>query len=381
MKIPTRSILRILRTYHIANDNTPVRAIRMRETVDYESYIQTSFVFEKRKFALLFGSNVDEENVDELWAQKPPTATLLKNPLDETNYTMPFQGKYVVLLEIPTTKQRLDVYLATTFDSSISRSLWQKYIAAGYIQVNGTIVTSTKADISDTDDIVVTIPETSQEHTDLPIIYEDEDVVVIDKPIGMLTHAKGGIAQEETIADALRHKMTFGSEGDRPGIVHRLDRDTSGVLIAARNQEAAVFLQKQFANRHAKKTYIAVIEGVPKITEAKIDLPIGRNPAKPSTFRVDPKGKSAQTIYKVLATNGAHSLVELRPHTGRTHQLRVHMAHIGTPIVGDRVYGAPEQRLMLHAYKLTIPLPSGEEKTFIAKLPGSFLEEFDGITL
>ena len=227
----------------------------------------------------------------------------------------------------------------------------------------------------------MTIPETSQEHTDLPIIYEDADVVVIDKPIGMLTHAKGGISQEETIADALRHKMTFGSEGDRPGIVHRLDRDTSGVLIAARNQEAAVFLQKQFANRHAKKTYIAVIEGVPKITEAKIDLPIGRNPAKPSTFRVDPKGKSAQTIYKVLATNGAHSLVELRPHTGRTHQLRVHMAHIGTPIVGDRVYGAPGQRLMLHAYKLTIPLPSGEEKTFIAKLPGSFLEEFDGITL
>ena len=132
------------------------------------------------------------------------------------------------------------------------------------------------------------------------------------------------------------------------------------MLIAARNQEAAVFLQKQFANRHAKKTYIAVIEGVPKITEAKIDLPIGRNPAKPSTFRVDPKGKSAQTIYKVLATNGAHSLVELRPHTGRTHQLRVHCAAMGWPIVGDNIYGnGPrfgEPTLHLHARQISIPL-------------------------
>lgn len=381
MKIPTRSILRILRAYHIADDSTPVRAIRVRETIDYQSYLQVSFIFEKRKFTLLYGLVVDEDSVDELWPNKPEIAILLKNPLDDTNYTMPFQGKYVVLLEIPATKQRLDLYLSTIFDVSISRSLWQKYITAGYVQVNGVVANLPKTDISETDVISVTIPEVVQEKVDLPIIYEDADVVVVDKPAGMLTHAKGGIPSEQTVADLLRNRTSFGLDTNRPGIVHRLDRDTSGLLIVARHPEAANLLQKQFAHRQVEKTYLAVIEGIPKVSQAKIDLPIGRNPAKPSTFRVDARGKPAQTVYKVLASNEQSSLVELKPRTGRTHQLRVHMAYINTPIVGDRVYGTPDKRLMLHAHKLTLNLPSGEEKTFVVNPPADFLDNFKGVAL
>ena len=381
MKIPTRSILRILRIYNIADDSTPVRAVRIRETIDYQSYLQVSFTFEKRKFTLLYGLVVDEDAVDELWPNKPDTAILLRNPLDDTNYTMPFQGKYVVLLEVPITKQRLDVYLSTTFDPSISRSLWQKYITAGYIQINGTTTTLPKTDINDTDIVTVTIPEVAREQVDLPIVYEDVDVVVVDKPAGMLTHAKGGIPGEQTVADLLRDKTSFGLDTNRPGIVHRLDRDTSGLLVIARHPEAASFLQRQFAQRQVKKTYLAIVNGLPKTEQAKIDLPIGRNPAKPSTFRVDAQGKSAQTIYRVLAKNNEQSLVELKPHTGRTHQLRVHMAYINTPIIGDRVYGLPDERLMLHAYKLALTLPSGEEKTFTVNPPSDFLVNFPGVKL
>ena len=149
------------------------------------------------------------------------------------------------------------------------------------------------------------------------------------------------------------------------------------MLIIAKHPEAAAHLQRQFAQRTTKKTYLAVTDGVPKLAAAKIDLPIGRNPSAPSTFRVDPNGKPAQTTYRVLASTDAQALIELKPTTGRTHQLRVHMAHLNTPILGDRVYGKPNaSRLMLHAHKLEITLPSGERKTFEAAIPSIFTELF-----
>lgn len=369
MKISTRSILRILRSYHIANDDTPVRAIRLGEVKDYESYLQVPFVFGKTKFMILFGSSVDEESLSELWPNKPPDTMPLKNPLDESGYVMPFLGKYVMLFQLQPTKQRLDTYLANYFDTTISRSLWQKYISAGYVKVNDEVVTISKTDIDETDSITVTVPIPSTSNSELRVLYEDADVLVIDKPSGILTHAKGGLNTEQTVADIVRDKTTYGLDTDRPGIVHRLDRDTSGVIIVARTPDAATILQKQFADRKTEKTYLAVVSGTPKLTEAKIDLPIGRNPSKPSTFRVDPKGKSAQTSYKVLGVNGAESLVELKPYTGRTHQLRVHMAHIGNPIIGDRVYGKKATRLLLHAYQLRIRLPNGGYKAFTSTLP------------
>lgn len=206
---------------------------------------------------------------------------------------------------------------------------------------------------------------------DLPILYQDDNVVVIDKPTGVISHSRGRYWYEPSVASFMR--QVSGQEGERSGIVHRLDRPTSGVMICAKNQDTMKFLQKQFSTRQVEKTYIAVAQGNLKEKEAIIDLPIERNPKKPQTFRVGAQGKSAVTRYKVIHNTGELSLVELLPKTGRTHQLRVHLAHIGNPIVGDELYeGKPAKRLMLHAKSLKIKLPGGEERVFSSKVPQIF---------
>ena len=381
MKSSSRTVLKIARLYHIADDITPVRALRNLRIDGRDEYVFVEFVLNKTRYALLFGSIVQEETLDELWSDRPQNARALPNPLDADDGVAPFQGKFVVLYELPAEKVRLDTFLAGTFDTSRSRSLWQKYIKSGAVQVNGQVITSPKTEIETADEITVELPEQTADATDIPVLYEDEDIVVINKPAGVLTHAKGGISQEHTVADMLRPLTTFASDTNRAGIVHRLDRETSGVLVGARTPAAAEFLQKQFAQRTTKKTYIAVVEGAPKHTEALIDLPIGRSPAKPSTFRVDPKGKSAQTTYYVLDVQNDKSLVKLQPKTGRTHQLRVHMAHIGHPIVGDIVYGKSAQRMFLHAYQLELTAPNGERMTFTAPIPEEFLRDFPEVKL
>ena len=381
MKLSSRTVLKIARLYHIADDITPVRALRNLRIDGRDEYVFAKFILNKTRYALLFGSIVQEETLDELWSDRPQNARALPNPLDADDSIAPFQGKFVVLYELPSEKVRLDAFLAGTFDTSRSRSLWQKYVKSGAVQVNGQVVTSPKTEIETTDEITVELPEQTADATDIPVLYEDEDIVVINKPAGVLTHAKGGISQEHTVADMLQPLTTFASNTNRAGIVHRLDRETSGVLVGARTPAAAEFLQKQFAQRTTKKTYIAIVEGVPKHTEALIDLPIGRSPAKPSTFRVDPKGKSAQTTYYVLDVQNDKSLVKLQPKTGRTHQLRVHMAHIGHPIVGDIVYGKSAQRMFLHAYQLELTAPNGERMTFTAPIPEEFLRDFPEVKL
>ena len=377
VKISPRTVLKIARLYQLADDNTPVKALRHLKVQTDESHIVAEFILNKQHFAVLYGSIVDEESIDELWPGRPANAEILPNPLDTSCTETPFQGKFVMMFRIVPTKQRLDVHLSTAFDPSISRSLWQKYIKAGYVSVNQCVVTAPKFEVDETDEIAVKLPEQEQTSAELPVLYEDDDVMVVNKPSGLLTHAKGGLSTEPTVAEIIRPKTSFASGTDRPGIVHRLDRDTSGILIIAKNPEAAVHLQRQFAQRTTKKTYLAVTDGVPKLAAAKIDLPIGRNPSAPSTFRVDPNGKPAQTTYRVLAATDNQALIELKPTTGRTHQLRVHMAHLNTPILGDRVYGKPNaSRLMLHAHKLEITLPSGERKTFEAAIPNVFTELF-----
>ena len=377
MKISPRTVLKIARLYHLADDNTPVKALRHLKIQTDESHIMAEFILNKQHFAVLYGSIIDEESIDELWPDKPANAEILPNPLDPNFTETPFQGKFVIMLHIVSTKQRLDVHLSTDFDPSISRSLWQKYIKAGHVSVNHQVVTAPKFEVNETDEIAAKLPEQEQTSAELPILYEDDDVMVVNKPSGLLTHAKGGLSTEPTVAEIIRPKTSFASGTDRPGIVHRLDRDTSGVLIIAKHPEAAAHLQRQFAQRTTKKTYLAVTDGVPKLAAAKIDLPIGRTPAAPSTFRVDPNGKPAQTTYRVLASTDTQALIELKPTTGRTHQLRVHMAYLNTPILGDRVYGKLNaSRLMLHAHKLEITLPSGERKTFEAAAPEEFRQSF-----
>ncbi len=267
---------------------------------------------------------------------------------------------------------RLDVYCAQFWPEQ-SRSTWQKLIKQGNVRVNNIVVDLLKYEVKEGDKVEVIEPKAQDfSGQSLPVIYEDKDVIVVDKPMGVLTHAKGELNEEFTVAEFVRPNTTFGLETNRPGIVHRLDRDTSGIIITAKNPEAARLLSKQFQDRKAKKTYVAVLDGVPREDKAFIDLPIGRNPKIPSTFRVDASGKSAETYYEVQRANETHSVVLLQPITGRTHQLRVHMAYINAPILGDRVYGKSAERLYLHAHKLEITIPGSQRKTFESAVPESF---------
>jgi 23S rRNA pseudouridine1911/1915/1917 synthase len=213
----------------------------------------------------------------------------------------------------------------------------------------------------------------------LPILYEDDDCVVINKPAGVLTHTQGAFNPEATVATFLRGKINgeLNGEATRAGVVHRLDRATSGVIIGAKNQAALSWLQKQFAQRKVHKTYVAVVEGHLKEPEAVIDMPIERNPKAPATFRTGPNGKDAITRYSVIEEGPNYSLLELKPETGRTHQLRVHMQKIGHPIVGDPLYGGGQfgDRMFLHAVSLEITLPNRERKTFEASVPAEFEEQ------
>lgn len=272
------------------------------------------------------------------------------------------------------TKQRLDVYLAALYPD-ISRSFLQKLCNSEQVFVNGQ---PEKAGfkLKPTDKIKVMYDMTSIDKIadiDLPILYEDDNVIVIDKPAGVISHSRGKYWNEPSVASFVRQKT--GQPGDRAGIVHRLDRATSGVMVCARNASALTFLQKQFSQRKVKKTYQAIVEGRPAHQEAVIDMPIERNPRAPATFRAGSSGKPAQTSYKVISATDGRSLLELTPLTGRTHQLRVHLKQIGHPIVGDTLYGGkPAERLLLHAHSLSITLPDMTRRTFKAPTPAIFKE-------
>jgi len=277
---------------------------------------------------------------------------------------------------------RLDQYVAQYWPEH-SRSVWQCHIEAGFVTVNGAVETSPKRLLGEDDEVQAQAPEYadfSDRH--LPVIFENDDVVVINKPSGVLTHSKGAINEEFTVADYVSGLMAEPEESNRPGIVHRLDRATSGVIIAAKHSVAKRHLMKQFQDRKAKKEYLAIVRGTPKHAKATIELPIERNPKKPSQFRVGASGKSATTQYEVLGSNHLYSVVRLVPTTGRTHQLRVHMSYIGTPIIGDEVYEggkSPMGRLGLHARALEITLPGGKRETFVAEPPAVFQKLVDEI--
>lgn len=271
---------------------------------------------------------------------------------------------------------RLDIFVVEQMPR-LSRAFARKLCDQDAVLVNGSAQKAGyKVRVNDA--INVNYDETALDEIpaiDLPIIYEDADCIVMNKPAGVLTHTQGSFSPEATVATFLRDYVR-GMDGERGGIVHRLDRATSGVIIGAKNPESLSFLQKQFAQRKTKKTYIAIVEGRPKQKEAVIDMPIERNPKAPATFRVGANGKASITHYKVLAENDKYSLVELTPETGRTHQLRVHLAELGTPIVGDPLYGNGHfgDRLYLHAQSLEITVPSRERLTFKAPLPSEFKE-------
>ena len=271
----------------------------------------------------------------------------------------------VVLSDTPEApeKKRLDHMMVEIF-KSYNRSTLQKFIESGFVRVDGIVAKKPNQKFVEGAYIELDVPEDMKNADVKPdVIYEDDDVIVMNKPAGLLSEPRGQYCPEKTLAD-------FGY------IAHRLDRDTSGVVILAKTEEIQHFLKKQFQDRTVHKTYVAVVCGRPKLDEARIDLPLIRDLKRPTTFRVDANGKEAETFYKVLKTNDVYSMVELKPTTGRTHQLRVHMQYLGHPILGDPVYGTEKaDRLYLHARELEITLPSGERKTFKARVP----KEFDNV--
>jgi 23S rRNA pseudouridine1911/1915/1917 synthase len=276
--------------------------------------------------------------------------------------------------------QRLDQKVVELLPN-LSRASTIKLIKNGRVTVNEEVETKAGYKLRTGDKINIDYDEKEASKVPdikIPILYEDDDCVVIDKPIGLLSHSKGAFNPEATVATWLSSRTSgFDEKNDRNGIVHRLDRGTSGVMIAAKNPKALAKLQKQFSTRKAKKTYIAVIEDSLEPSEAIIDMPIERNPAMPQRFKVSVNGKAAITHYKTLKTfessDRQFSQVELRPQTGRTHQLRVHLAYLKHPIVGDTFYeGKPAERLYLHAHKLELTLPSSERKVFTSPIPVEF---------
>lgn len=386
VKVSSSDIVHILRRFDIADDTAMPRFIehiKYTHPAPYNTLV--GFRFNKHQFFVLFDDTAEDDTNYVLQqvrtAKQDIEGEVVANPNDHlTTYALPFKGKEVYLFEVISSKKRLDSLLAERYPET-SRSTWQKHIKAGRVNVNGEVHTSPKYDVSEADAIAMDLPgEADYSKNELPILYLDNNIIVINKPAGILTHSKGALNEEFTVADFFRRYTTFGLDTNRPGIIHRLDRDTSGVMIGARNDGAAELLKKQFASRLAKKTYVAILDGTLKEPKAKIDLPVGRNPASPSTFKVDIKGKPAITNYEVLTAKDGKSLVKLQPLTGRTHQLRVHMSYLHAPILGDRVYGKEAGRLYLHAYKLEITIPISERKTFTAPLPPEFTAPFDSFS-
>ena len=274
-------------------------------------------------------------------------------------------------------RQRLDQVVAKAMPD-LSRAQAAKLIENGSVQLNGLVVTKSSLRIPIDADLAVDFdPHRQQQATaelDLPVIYEDDACIVINKPVGLLSHSKGAFNPEATVASWLATRKGIQlAHGERAGIVHRLDRATSGVMICAKTPQALQWLQKQFSTRKVKKTYMAIINDRLEPPAAIVDMPIERNPKNPATFRVGPQGKPATTAYHTMQASSRYSLLKLEPQTGRTHQLRVHLKYLGHPIVGDTFYGGEvADRLYLHAFCLELTLPDHNRQQFIAPLPEAF---------
>ena len=278
---------------------------------------------------------------------------------------------------------RLDKFLVSCLPK-FSRSRLQSLIDHGHVQVDGVGAYKSGQMINRGNLIQVHIPPTEPselipEAIPLEIIFENNEVMVVNKPAGMVVHPAAGHSSGTLVHAALAHAPDMAGIGGekRPGVVHRLDKDTSGLILLAKNDHAQHFLQDQFRLRKTIKTYLALVDGKPPTPVGRIEAPVGRDSVHRKLMAVTgiKKGREAVTEYRTLETFNDHCLLEVHPLTGRTHQIRVHMKFIGCPVAGDTVYGhrnatIPLKRQFLHAARLTILLP-GETtpRTFEAPLP------------
>ncbi len=306
----------------------------------------------------------------------------------------------VIELRVSESGQRLDKYVAQ-MAPDLSRSRVQKLIEEGLITVNGGMAKpSYRVEVGDL--VVTRIPppeslEVRPEPIPLDIVYEDEDIIVVNKPAGMVVHPAYGHRTGTLVNAVLAHCPDLAGVGDdlRPGIVHRLDKDTSGLIIVAKNDSARRHLQRQFKRREVHKVYVALLEGCLEPGRGGIDAPLGRDKTRRKRMAGVEGGREARTEYRVIEYFGdagtrsrPYTLVEAEPKTGRTHQVRVHFASIGHPLAGDPVYGFRKQRLsglrrqFLHAQTLGFRLPGSDEHIELAaELPDDLravLEELRG---
>lgn len=292
-------------------------------------------------------------------------------------------GEQVTLRFEEPEPERLDKFLVSRFPDQ-SRSRIQQWIRQGLVRVNGRPARKAGELLEGGEEIVVTVPppeDTALRPEDIPleVLFENADVLVVNKPAGMVVHPAPG-HHGGTLVNAILARVPDleGVGGERrPGIVHRLDKDTSGVLIVAKNDRAHRWLQAQFKARTTHKVYLALVDGHPPTPRGRIEAPIGRDTTHRQRMRVLPpgKGREAVTEYFTRESFREHTLLEVHPITGRTHQIRVHLAFLGCPVVGDTVYGRrkpslPLERHFLHAWRLTIQLPGeAAPRTFEAPLP------------
>src|SRR6266567_3769810 len=278
---------------------------------------------------------------------------------------------------------RLDRFLARELPEH-SRSRIQQLIRIGFVRLNGA-TTRPRQLLRTGDKIEVTEPppekiETRPEPIPLDVLFEDNDLIVINKPAGLVVHPGAGHREHTLVNALLSHCPTLSGIGgkERPGIVHRLDKETSGCLVVAKNDQAHRELSRQFGERVVEKIYLALVAGKLRKEAGVIEEKIGRHPVhRQRMSAASPRGRPAKTEYRVVRSGDQASLLECRLHSGRTHQIRVHLHHLGHPLLGDKVYAArPAEdfpRQMLHAWKLGFRHPySGEWKSFEAPLPDDF---------
>lgn len=279
---------------------------------------------------------------------------------------------------VETGGERLDVFLAGR-RSDLSRSRIRKLIDDGLVTVDGKPgKPSTRLNVGQTITLELPPPSPAElQPWDVPlsVVFEDNDLIVIDKSAGMTVHPAPG-NEHRTLANAiLSHAPDIEGIGGerRPGIVHRLDKDTSGLIVVAKNERAHARLSDRFKSREVSKVYLALVVGHPSPPEADIDAPIGRHPHDRQRMAIVSTGRPAITRYRIVTSYSRSTLVEARPRTGRTHQIRVHLASVGHPVVGDATYGRPVEglsRQFLHAFRLAFAHPaSGENIRFTAELP------------
>jgi len=289
-------------------------------------------------------------------------------------------------------KLRLDHFLAKRLPQ-YSRTRLQQLIRSGFVRLNGASTRPRQivraGDKIDVRESPVEQIETRPQRIPLDILFEDDDLIVINKPAGLTVHPGAGQREHTLVNALLSHCTTLSGIGgkERPGIVHRLDKETSGCLVVAKNDIAHRELSRQFAERTVEKIYLALVAGKLRKLAGVIEERIGRHPVHRQRMSVTTKrGRTAKTEYRVVRSNEEASLIECRLHSGRTHQVRVHLHHLGHPVLGDKVYGGrlvknlPRQ--MLHAWKLGFRHPqTGEWEQFQASVPDDFKEAVAGTGL